>query len=202
MGQLKGEFCHNFGFGVECVIFLDSNKFEYSHNHCTGHDKGKGVYSIRGNNLTLQFQTDTTNDTKYKVSIQKVPTNSDTITVEVNVFSFGDNEPLIAANTYVKDVTGNRVYGTATDFDGHGIFKVPTTLVSPVLVIQYLGYATYSDTISLDSNYKITILLKTDFGKLYNSVESKTFKIKDIKKRSVSLKHDYKDAIYTTYERK
>ena len=201
-GQLKGEFCHGFGFGVECITFLDSNKFEYSHIHCTGHNKGIGVYTLVGNKLTLQFETDTTNNTKYNVSIQKAPTNSDTITVEVNFFSMRDNEPLYGENSFVTDVTGRVIYRKTTDFDGHCAFKIPTILVSPVLTIQASSNSSYSYNISLDNNYKINISVKDDFVTHYDSTKTITFTIKDIKKRKVSLKSDYLEAIFSTYEKR
>src|SRR5690606_42112539 len=79
-GQLKGKFCHHFGFESKCITFLDSNKFEYSNAHCTGLNEGKGVYTIHDDILILQFQTDTANNTKYKVSNKKVPmTNYDPV---------------------------------------------------------------------------------------------------------------------------
>src|SRR5690606_13559919 len=150
-GQLKGKFCHHFGFESECITFLDSNKFEYSNAHCTGLNEGKGVYTIHDDNLILQFQTDTANNTKYKVSIQKVPMtnydtvkidpferlflisqkvpiNYDTVTIEVNVFSLDSNKPLSGAYAFVKDDSGKSIDGAVTDFDGQCIFNIPATL--------------------------------------------------------------------------
>jgi len=93
LGQLKGEYCHNFGFGIECLTFLDNKRFEYSHAHCTGIDKGKWIYTIVDKNLILQFQTDSAN-VKYQAVFEKESTTSDTITIEVYVFSITDKEPL------------------------------------------------------------------------------------------------------------
>ena len=147
----------------------------------------------------LQFQTDA--DTANKVSIERSQTNSDSITIDAMISTRETGEPLIGAMVFIKDKQGNRVYGTETDMEGHCFLKVPSSLFPALLMVQYISYANYSQTIEAGSNYKMKIALADYFGKRYTSADTMTFSIRDIKKRSIWLKGDYNYSAFEKYEK-
>ncbi|MHB1277673.1 MAG: carboxypeptidase-like regulatory domain-containing protein [Bacteroidia bacterium] len=197
-GQLKGEYCYSFGFGSDCITFLDSNRFEYSSSHCTGHDHGKGKYMLKGKNLILEFQSDTVIP-RGELKIQKEKTTSEKVTIDVSIFSLSDKEPLNGVTVLILDTSNIPLAGTLTDSNGHGSIEVPKTLNSRNLKVQYIGYNSVSSTLTLDSNYRISIYLSENTGERYISKETIYLRIKDITETSISLKLDFKKANYQTY---
>lgn len=201
LSQLKGEYCYSNEFSEECYSFLDSNKFEYRLNDCTGPRSGRGVYLINGNELTLEFQEDT-NYNKVAPLIHKFPSTTDSLLIEVEVIDEHNGEALHGAVAWISDKLTSYTFGIGTDSSGHGTFKVPKTLTSSVLTIELIGYTSYSDTLKLDSNYVIVAKLKSNWGYDYYSNQHLKYRIKNIRKRKISLKKDYEYAKFCVYKRR
>ncbi len=194
-GQLKGKYCYNGGFVWECINFLDSNKFEIYSGSCTNNDSGKGVFTIKGNNLFLQFETDKTKK-KNEILFEKESTNTDSITIEI-IICDERNDALFNASAHIE----NRNLGIAVNTNGVGKFNVPRTSDVQSLIISYVGYKQLRIPIQLDGNYKIKVILAEEIGRDYDSEDRIILKIKSIRKDdSILLKHNYKYSRYETYK--
>jgi len=199
-GQLKGEFCHNYGFGAECLTFYENNTFEYSHSHCTGDARGKGIYTLRRNKLMLQFQADTPTNPENIFVINEELTSEDTLDIEVTVLDSENKEPIPFVTVFITGSTGNLICGTYTDIYGYCKLKVQRHMIYPIIHFKYVGYNQLSNVIPIDSNSQFTIYLNSDYD--YISNKTITYKIKNIKKRRISLKKNYKGARFINYDKK
>ncbi len=203
--QLKGKYCYGDGFNVECITFLENNRFEFYYRNCTDYGLGIGVYSLDKRNLTLQFQTDTIINTPIEFSMQKEVLNSDSndsdsFLIVVNVLSIQNKEVLPLSSVIIKGNADKRIYGTITDLDGYGKFKVPKNLDSVTLTVESLGFETYTKSIYLNNDYQLTIYLPERLPNLINPSAKVKFKIKDIKNGEISLKRNHKKDKYLIYK--
>ncbi|MBC7863686.1 MAG: hypothetical protein IAF38_11975, partial [Bacteroidia bacterium] len=201
-GQLKGEYCHHYGFGSECITFLENNRFEYDYHDCTSIHKGKGIYKLNGQNLNLNFQTDSSNEKSGYVIAETKTSQNDSIEIKISCYDKKLNESLVFVTITFKNKKDSVIAGKATDLDGNCTIKFPRSSDSLTLCARYIGYEALNYILIPDKDYNLQVNMKTNFRKEYKSGETLNFKIRKITTRSIDLQPDYEKAPYEIYEKR
>jgi hypothetical protein len=201
-GQLSGEYCHNFGFGAECINFLKHNKFEYSSTGCTGNDLGIGVYEIKRGTLTLYFQTDSSKLEKGPEIMPNPEDYPDSIAVKLALFDIESKEPIPFATIRFKNSDDRLVLETSTDLEGRSDLKLPKSADKYICSVSSTGYRNYSFIVEGDKSITVNLSMSSGFDRYYGTGDNKVFKIIKLGRKRIALKHSYIGADYEVYIKK
>lgn len=185
-GQIRGEYCHDYGFPTKCFRFLDNSKFEYGFHHAKGLEKGKGIYFLKDSLLTFNFITDTSYTNLSYIQTEKSETSAGEIEIEFKVYEKLSKDPIVYCPISMK--RNSKFSGGQTDLSGTASFKILKSTDSTIIQIHSLGYLRFFYAIQNDKNYKFSVYLAQEQGKVLGSGDTLFFKVKNLKNESLELK--------------
>ncbi len=194
-GQLRGTYCHEFGFGKTFINF-SKNRFCYYSNCCTGASKGKGKFEIKNDSLFLKFEKMKVPTFQNKVKIHTEKNNSDTVLLKFFISDIKTREKLENCCIILVGSKNEMLAGGTTDDNGKWGIKYPRSNDSITIIISGpMFYRKFSTKLSLKNNYRIEIRLVSDYIKhLYESWESYGVKIRNMNINSFELQDKYQQA--------
>lgn len=209
--ELLGKYCRlaegvilNIQKDDKCITFLPNNMFRYynSYDHRTPGYKeyGKGSYRLSKDTLILMF---TNKDPKFinTYDIQKtLNPSSDSILIDLQLYSLKDTTPINFANVYIKDSVSFKnkkiLGGFSTDIAGHGYKTLSTPSGNFWLEIRSINFPKCYIELTNNCDYKITGYIVADdseciYGEVWKFLiitnKNKTLRIKNLADKKISL---------------
>jgi hypothetical protein len=161
---VEGNYCIDLGEGYECLTF-DDNKFILSGFDCTYSVYGKGSFAILDDFLILNFDSSGSLEGN-KVKIDYFFSESDSIDIEVFLYSIADNFKLNGGLITVMDEADNETK-TIVDTSGFANIKFGKTNSELKLTASYIGYRTETLKINVNFDYRIKIGMVDSFPVKY-----------------------------------
>lgn len=202
--RLDGEFCRNDGrdwFESDCIKLNLDGTFEYEMWHCTGTNKGTGIYTINNGKLNLNFKNqDSLTDLNREIEIKQYADEENReASLKLTLYDLMDSTKIQFANVLLFDSlkADTSIRGTSTDSLGKAYLK---TANANLLRIDFVFYETIEIPVQSNKNIELMVgLVQKERVYYFSEEDQMTFPIKRIKSDKFLLKR-YEEMDYLNYE--
>jgi len=153
-----GKYCTPKAYTGYCINFKPDFKFELNSWDCVGGFSGSGSFLMKKDSLILNFHLNDTIKSEYKV-IEKIQTNSDSISVQLNVSDKDGRQKIPYAKIYFSDSLNGSIKTIRFDSLGEAHLKLKKEFAEKKINVQSSGYQSAILLVNPMENMKITILL-------------------------------------------
>lgn len=176
---------------VEEIIFNKNGSFEYYYiSDAAEKDKyGKGMYTIKKNNLLLEFMH--FHPPKSEAQIEILNPVKDSVILLINIETFEDHYALSGAEINILNKAGDIIQKQFTDANGHARIQLKDNNAANELRINYISLNEYIYKIK-DKHVALNIEMKHKYPKIYNKGVSIEYYIKK-EGENLKLKKGKKD---------